>query len=73
MASWAATPMWRRTSLGWRTTSIPATVAVPASGVARVVSTRTAVVLPAPFGPSRPRIVPAGTSKETPARAWVSP
>ena len=73
VASWAATPMWRRTSPGCATTSIPATVAVPASGTASVVRTRTAVVLPAPFGPSSPRIVPAGTSKETPASAWVSP
>src|SRR5436190_22371404 len=30
----------------------PATSAVPASGRSRVASTRTAVVLPAPFGPS---------------------
>ena len=73
MASWAATPMWRRTSAGWATTSIPATVPRPESGRARVVRIRTAVVLPAPFGPSSPRIVPAGTAKSTPARAWVSP
>ena len=73
VASWAATPMCRRTSLGCFTTSIPATVADPASGTARVVRTRTAVVFPAPLGPSRPRIVPAGTSKDTPASAWVSP
>ena len=33
------------------TTSSPATRAVPASGSSSVVSTRTAVVLPAPFGP----------------------
>ena len=40
---------------------------------AKVVSTRTAVVLPAPFGPSSPRMVPAGTAMSTPASAWVSP
>ena len=73
VASWAATPMWRRTSAGCRSTSMPATVADPESGRASVVSTRTAVVLPAPFGPSRPRIVPAGTAMSTPASAWVSP
>ena len=28
---------------------------------------------PAPFGPSSPRIDPAGTAKSTPASAWVSP
>ncbi len=73
VASWAATPMWRRTSPGWDTTSKPATVPRPASGMASVVRTRTAVVFPAPLGPSSPRIVPAGTEKSTPASAWVSP
>ena len=34
---------------------------------------RTVVVLPAPFGPSRARIAPSGTSMLTPRRAWVSP
>src|SRR5688500_13310807 len=38
-----------------------------------VVRTRTAVVLPAPFGPSMPRMVPSATSKSRPASAWVSP
>ena len=33
---------------------MPATTAVPLSGCSRVVRTRTAVVLPAPLGPSRP-------------------
>ena len=34
---------------------------------------RTAVVLPAPFGPSRPSTVPASTSSETPSRARTLP
>jgi hypothetical protein len=38
-----------------------------------VASTRIAVVLPAPFGPSRPKIVRAGTSRSTPARAVTVP
>ena len=58
---------------GAAATSMPATVARPASGRASVVRMRTAVVLPAPFGPSSPRIDPAGTPKSTPASAWVSP
>ena len=73
VASWAATPMWRRTSAGCLITSMPATVACPESGRARVVSTRTAVVLPAPFGPNSPRMVPEGTEMSTPASAWVEP
>ena len=39
----------------------PSTVARPASGRRIVVKIRTAVVLPAPFGPSRPSTVPVGT------------
>ena len=35
--------------------------------------TRTAVVLPAPFGPRRPNTVAGGTSKSTPLRAVTSP
>ena len=45
--------MERRTSLGCLSTSMPATTALPLSGRSRVVSTRTAVVLPAPFGPEQ--------------------
>ena len=54
-------------------TSMPATSARPQSGCSRVVSTRTAVVLPAPFGPSRPRTVPSGTSRSSPSSARTSP
>ena len=56
-----------------RTTSMPATVARPASGASSVVRMRTAVVLPAPLGPSRPRTVPAGPSRSTPSSARSSP
>ncbi len=57
-AYWPASPIrWRRAAAS-RTTSSPTTVAVPASGMSSVVSTRTSVVLPAPLGPSRPRTVP---------------
>ena len=73
MASWAASPIMRRTPAGSATTSMPATVAEPASGTERVVRMRTAVVLPAPFGPSRPQTVPRGTANETPSRATFSP
>ena len=31
------------------------------------------VVLPAPFGPSRPKTIPSGTSRSTPASAVVDP
>ena len=50
-ASWRATPILRRTSPDCSTTSYPATRAVPPVGRRSVVSIRTVVVLPAPFGP----------------------
>jgi hypothetical protein len=46
---------------------------VPASGSSRVVRIRTAVVLPAPFGPSRPRTLPARAVKSTPHNARTGP
>jgi hypothetical protein len=46
---------------------------VPEYGVRRPSMTSTAVVLPAPFGPSRPKTSPACTSKLTPSGATVSP
>ena len=53
--------MTRRISSAWVRTSKPATVARPASGLSSVARIRTVVVLPAPFGPSRPRTVPSST------------
>ena len=73
MASWAASPMRRRTSVAWVRTSKPATVASPSSAVLRVVRIRTAVVLPAPLGPRTAVTVPTGTWRSMPARAVVDP
>ena len=73
VASWAARPSTWRAAWGSASTSMPETRAEPASGTLSVVSTRTAVVLPAPLGPSRPHTVPRGTSKLTPSRAVFSP
>ncbi len=47
-------PMSERTWWAWRTTSNPPTVARPSSGRRSVARIRTAVVLPAPFGPRTP-------------------
>ena len=41
----------------------PLTVALPAVGEMSPASIRTVVVLPAPFGPSRPKISPSPTVK----------
>ena len=50
--------MWRRTCSGWRTTLTPSIRASPLSGRIRVASIRRVVVLPAPLGPSKPKISP---------------
>jgi len=42
--------------------SKPATFALPAVGASMVVSILMVVVLPAPFGPSRPKMEPAVTA-----------
>ena len=47
----------------------PATRACPLVGRSSVVRMRTVVVLPAPFGPSRPSTAPSGTSRLTPSIA----
>ena len=67
--SWATTPIRCRTLAGFARTSSPATLAVPESAWASVVRILTVVDLPAPFGPSRPKTVPAGTAKLSPSRA----
>src|SRR2546423_15520173 len=48
---------------------MPPMVAEPASAAVSVASMRIVVVLPAPFGPTKPKISPAGTLKSTPRRA----
>jgi hypothetical protein len=47
------TPIQRRATAGWATTSMPAMRTLPAVGRARVVQMLMVVVLPAPLGPSR--------------------
>src|SRR5690348_17256240 len=65
--------MTARTSSERRTTSRPSTLACPASGSRMVVRIRTAVVLPAPLGPSRPSTVPASTVRSMLSSATTGP
>src|SRR2546427_543616 len=51
----------------------PSTVTVPASGATSPTIARMSVVLPAPFGPSRPYISPVLTRSVTPSSACMSP
>src|SRR6476661_5537587 len=61
--------MRRRTSSGCATTSNPMTDAVPLVGRTSVVSIFRVVVLPAPFGPSRPKMLPRLTANDIPSTA----
>ena len=66
-------PIISRACSGSLITSTSETMAVPESGTNKVVKTRTAVVLPAPFGPSNPKTLPCSTFKLSPSRAVTSP
>ena len=72
-ASCSATPIRRRARSGWWATSTPATRAVPEVMESSVVSMRTVVDLPAPFGPRKPNTSPAATSRSTPRTASTTP
>src|SRR5262249_8108494 len=72
-AYWPPRPISARTRAGSRATSIPPTRAVPPSGASSVVRIRTAVVFPAPFGPSSPRTLPRSAPNETPPSAPTAP
>src|SRR6266545_3481099 len=61
-----------RTSRGSWTTSWPSTLAVPEVGIRSVISILIVVVLPAPFGPSRPKSSLFSISKLTPRTASIS-
>src|SRR5580693_2896831 len=65
--------MLRRTVSRSRTTSYPATLAVPEVGSARVHRILMVVDFPAPFGPRKPKVSPAATSKSMPLTASISP
>src|SRR6185436_5091467 len=66
-------PMRDFTASGSRTTSIPATRAVPEVGARRPQRIRMVVVLPEPFGPRIPKISPERISKETSSTAVILP
>ena len=67
------TPIDRRTPSASLTMSKPLMIAVPEVGVSSVTIMRMSVDLPAPFGPSSPKISPSSTSKLRPLTAVKSP
>src|SRR6266545_5173071 len=62
-----------RTACGSRTTSRPKTRTAPASGLMRVATHRTNVVLPAPLGPRMARITPCSARSSSSSSATVVP
>src|SRR4051794_12398832 len=73
VAVWRLIPMRGFTSSARVATSTPRTIACPPSGARSPSRISTVVVLPAPFGPSRPKISPAATWKSMPSTATMSP
>src|ERR1700683_951505 len=65
--------MLRRTVSRSVVTSCPATLAVPEVGSTRVHRILMVVDFPAPFGPRKPKVSPAATSKSMPATGSISP
>ena len=62
-----------RASMESSATSCPSMSALPRSGTISVVRMRNVVVLPAPFGPSRPVTTPSAAEKETSSTATTGP
>src|SRR5260370_177524 len=73
VVSWNTSPMLRRTSKPARAVSCPATAARPREGVSRVARRCTVVVLPAPFGPRKPKNSPSPTSRSKRSSARIGP
>ena len=57
----------------WLDTSRPNTSTMPGPAGSSVVISRIVVVLPAPFGPSSPKISPSSTSRSIPSTATAPP
>ena len=72
MFCWETIPISCLASAGWAITSTVPTWALPAVGTTRVVSIPAVVVLPAPFGPSSPKISPASMLRSRPSTALKS-
>ena len=71
--SCGTTPSTRRTALESLRTEWPSTSTSPASGASKHEIMEMVVVLPAPFGPSRPKIEPRTIENDTPSTAVMSP
>src|SRR5947207_6233105 len=61
----------RRSAVASCATSRPSSRATPPSGTSSVARIDSSVVLPAPLGPSKPKIIPRSTCSDTPRSAAV--
>src|SRR5262249_5179806 len=71
-STWGAMPIWRRTS-GRVGSAAPLTDTAPASGRRAPAIMWMVVVLPAPLGPSSPKVSPRASSRLTPSTATTRP
>jgi hypothetical protein len=71
--SWNTRPIAARTPTASRTTSRPATIALPPLGAINVESMWMVELLPEPFGPSKPKNSPFAMSKSRPSTASTLP
>ena len=69
----SCTPIWALASAGWRTMSTPLRRTVPDRGRRNPSMALSVVVLPAPFGPRRPKISLRRISKLTRSTATFDP
>ena len=69
VSSWGTRPIMLRAARKSRPMSCPATVTVPVVAVTVPQTMPISVVLPAPLGPSRPKISPRRISRSTRFRA----
>ena len=72
-AGWLAFAILAFAAVGSVQTSTPARITRPSSGVSRPVTIDRVVVLPAPFGPTRPKNDPTGTSRSMWSTAGLPP
>src|ERR1700722_9333178 len=66
-------PRRARLYVGSPFSAVPSKVMSPCSGRSCPQTQLKSVVLPAPFGPTRPMLSPARTSKEMLCTAWIPP
>lgn len=73
LSNCGTTPIRTRAKVARTGSGSPSTVILPASGRTMPRTIRAIVLLPAPFGPSRPKHSPGATANDSPLTAILSP